>query len=71
MGLITNTFLTSNISIAKEPYKIRNTFIYTILFDLSESIKITRFEDLIGPIIKVKVTEKSKKKVFFHDRIDL
>ena len=41
MGLITNTFLTSNISMAIKPYEVLNTFIYKILFDLSESSKIT------------------------------
>ena len=57
MGLILNTFLTSNISMAIKTYKVFNTFIYKISFDLFESSKTTWFKDLFGWIIEVKVAE--------------
>ena len=41
-------------------YKVYNTFIYKILFDLSESSKFTPFKDLFDQIIEDKVMEKSK-----------
>ena len=44
---------------------IYNTFICTILFDISESSKmIALFIDFILKIIEFKVTEKSKKAIF-------
>ena len=54
MGLIKNTFLASNIYMAINPYKVCNKYAYKILFDLSESSKITFFKDLFSQIIKVK-----------------
>ena len=64
MGLIKNTFLTSYISMTKQPNKVLNTFIYKILFDLSESSKITWFKDLLGQINDFKAKEKGKKSNF-------
>ena len=62
MGLITNPFLTSNIYTVIKTYKVYVTFIYKILIDLSESSKITWFNDLCDQIKEVKVMEKRKKK---------
>ena len=58
MGLITNTFLTLNISI-----KVFNSIIYKIVFDLPESSKTAWFKGLFGQISKVKVVENN----FFLD----
>ena len=52
-----NSFLTSNNSMVIKPYKVYNTYIYKILFDLSEYSKIAWFNDLFGQIIEAKVTE--------------
>ena len=61
MGLITSKFWTSNISMAIKPYKISNTLIYKILFDLSESFKKICFKGIFGQIFEDKDTGKSKK----------
>ena len=57
MGLIKNLFLTSNISMCIKSFKVCDTFIYTVVFDLPESSKIYWFKDLFGQIIEVKVME--------------
>ena len=77
MGLITNTFSASNISIAIEPYNANNTYIYKIVFDLSESAK----KSYLMVYSDGKLSSKSWKITFFaffpwlwpqlSDRIDL
>jgi hypothetical protein len=65
MELIKSTFLRSNIYMAIKPYKLCNTFIYKIFFDLSESTKIACFKDQFGQIIGIKVKRKNQKKSNF------
>ena len=48
-------------------YMACNPFICTILFNLSESSKITLFKNVILEIIESKVKKKSKKKAISHD----
>ncbi len=48
---------TSNIFLTIKPYKVLNTFIYKILFNLSESSNTAWFKGLFGQIIRVKVKE--------------
>ena len=62
MRLITNTFLTWNISMAIKPIKVCNILIYKFVFDLPESSKITWLKYLFGRLIKTKLKEKIKKK---------
>ena len=50
---------TSNISIIITLYLACNPFMRTIVFNLSESSKITLFKVLIGKIIETKVGENS------------
>ena len=59
LKLIKNPFLISDISMTINPYNACNTFIYEIVFDLSELVKITLLKDIFCHKIEVKATENS------------